>query len=64
MNDLNSIVEFLCSVNMDLRLACRGLDVDPQEVADAYEASNDDTAENHVLQILSEMHPVLEITEN
>lgn len=64
MTDLNSIVEFLCGVHMDLRLACRGLDVDPQEVADAYAASDADTAENHVLQILCEMFPAPAITDD
>jgi hypothetical protein len=60
MNDLDSVIESLVSVSGDLKLACRGLVLDPQEVADAMEIADPDTAEGVVLKILAEMFPVSE----
>ena len=60
MSDLDSTVEFLVGVTGDLKLACRGLVLDPQEVADALELADPDTAERMVLQLLSEMFPIKE----
>lgn len=60
MNDLDSTVEFLVGVTGDLKLACRGLVLDPQEVADALELADPDTAEQMILQLLAEMFPVKE----
>tara|TARA_R110000822_G_scaffold2865_2_gene13311 strand:+ start:410 stop:619 length:210 start_codon:yes stop_codon:yes gene_type:complete len=60
MNDLDSVIESLVSVSVDLKLACRGLVLDPQEVADAMEIADPDTAEGVVLKILAEMFPVSE----
>lgn len=58
MDDLDSVLESLVGVSGDLRLACRGLALDPQEVADAIEIVDPDTAEGVVLKILAEMFPV------
>jgi len=60
MDDLDSTVEFLVGVKGDLKLACRGLVLDPQEVADSLELADPDTAEQMVLQLLAEMFPVKE----
>ena len=58
MDDLDSTVEFLVGVTGDLKLACRGLVLDPQEVADSLELSDPNTAEQMVLKLLAEMFPV------
>lgn len=58
MDDLDSVVESLVAVNGDLKLACRGLALDPEDVADALDATDPDTAEGVVLKLLSEMFPV------
>lgn len=60
MTDLDSVVEFLIGVHGDLKLACRGLVLDPQEVADALSLADPDTAQEVILTILAEMFPVSE----
>ena len=63
--DLEQAIQVMTSTFQSLEQVAQGLPVDAQEVADALETVEPDTAEHVALQVLAKLHPVTpEVPDN